>query len=67
MLYRGYEIKEGTLKTKHSSKTAAGGIHDPRTGELLTLCETVKLAKMHIDDRTRRGIPIGPGKEVAKA
>lgn len=63
MLYKGYEIKKGTLKTKYSSKTAAGGIHDPQTGELLTLCETVKLAKEHIDDRTRRGVPIGMVRE----
>lgn len=59
MVYKGYLIKEGTLKTKYSSKTAAGGIHDPQTGELLTLCETKRLAKQHIDDRTARGLRVG--------
>lgn len=59
MLYKGYEIKRGTIKLKHCEKTADGGIHDPETGELLALCENVRLAKAHIDDRTKRGVRVG--------
>lgn len=59
MLYKGYEIKPGTLKLKYCEKTAEGGIHDPKTGQLLALCETKRLAKQHIDDRTARGLRVG--------
>ena len=56
MVYKGYLIKQGTLKLKYCEKTAEGGIHDPKTGQLLALCETKRLAKQHIDDRTARGL-----------
>ncbi len=59
MIYKGYDIRQGTLRLKHCEKTAEGGIHDIETGELLALCETVRLAKAHIDDRTRRGVRVG--------
>ena len=59
MVYKGYLIKPGTLRLKYCEKTAEGGIHDPKTGQLLALCETKRLAKQHIDDRTARGLRVG--------